>query len=102
MPRGDGTGPFGLGPMTGRGAGYCAGYGVPGYANPIGFRRGFGRGFGRGLGRNPYWGGYYTPYDDIPYEPVDEKKLLKRQAEILEDQLELIKKRLSSIEEEDE
>lgn len=33
MPRGDGTGPAGLGPMTGRAAGYCAGYGVPGYAN---------------------------------------------------------------------
>jgi len=26
MPRGDGTGPWGLGPMTGRAAGYCAGY----------------------------------------------------------------------------
>ncbi|NLG67487.1 MAG: DUF5320 domain-containing protein, partial [Actinobacteria bacterium] len=25
MPRGDGTGPEGMGPMTGRGAGYCAG-----------------------------------------------------------------------------
>ena len=34
MPRGDRTGPMGMGPMTGRAAGYCAGYGVPGYANP--------------------------------------------------------------------
>ncbi|NLG83887.1 MAG: DUF5320 domain-containing protein, partial [Firmicutes bacterium] len=25
MPRGDGTGPLGLGPMTGRAMGYCAG-----------------------------------------------------------------------------
>lgn len=25
MPGGDGTGPAGLGPMTGRGMGYCAG-----------------------------------------------------------------------------
>jgi len=25
MPRGDGTGPMGTGPGTGRGAGYCAG-----------------------------------------------------------------------------
>ncbi|MDI3534182.1 MAG: hypothetical protein PWQ82_547 [Thermosediminibacterales bacterium] len=31
MPRGDGTGPRGLGPMTGRGMGYCAGFPVPGY-----------------------------------------------------------------------
>ncbi len=35
MPWGDGTGPMGMGPMTGRGAGFCAGYGVPGYMNPI-------------------------------------------------------------------
>ena len=48
MPRGDRTGPGGYGPMTGRAAGYCAGYSVPGFMNP---RRGFGRGFGRGLGR---------------------------------------------------
>jgi hypothetical protein len=27
MPRGDGTGPMGVGPKTGRGAGFCAGFG---------------------------------------------------------------------------
>ena len=41
MPRGDGTGPAGIGPMTGRAAGYCAGYGIPGYMNPVGGRRAF-------------------------------------------------------------
>ena len=54
MPRGNGTGPAGLGPMTGRGAGFCAGYAVPGYVNPVGGRgySGCGRGFGgRGGGR---------------------------------------------------
>jgi len=81
MPFGDGTGPAGMGPMTGRAAGHCAGYPVPGYMNPAvggaGFygagmpvvgpygagaygyvmpyggwrRRGFGLGFGRGFGR---------------------------------------------------
>ncbi|OPY86893.1 MAG: hypothetical protein A4E73_03818 [Syntrophaceae bacterium PtaU1.Bin231] len=35
MPRGDGTGPLGLGPMTGRAAGYCAGYPMPGFVNPL-------------------------------------------------------------------
>lgn len=35
MPGGDGTGPRGFGPMTGRKAGYCAGFPVAGYANPI-------------------------------------------------------------------
>lgn len=61
MPRGDGTGPEGLGPMTGRGAGYCAGFPVPGYRNPVGywgggFRRWPGRwlGFGRGWRRMYY------------------------------------------------
>ena len=52
MPRGDQTGPEGAGPKTGRAAGYCAGYTVPGYMNPVGgYRRGGGRGRGRGFGR---------------------------------------------------
>lgn len=58
MPRGDGTGPMGMGPMTGRGAGYCAGFGVPGYMNAgpaWGYGPGYGRGFGRGFARG--WGG---------------------------------------------
>jgi len=41
MPAGDGTGPLGFGPMTGRAAGYCAGFPVPGYMNPP-TRRGLG------------------------------------------------------------
>ena len=49
MPRGDGTGPMGMGPMTGRAAGFCAGFGTPGFANPLG-GRGFGMGAGRGRG----------------------------------------------------
>ena len=48
MPGGDGTGPMGYGPMTGRGMGYCAGFDRPGFASP-GFGRG--RGMGRGLRR---------------------------------------------------
>jgi len=90
MPLGDGTGPAGFGPMTGRAAGYCAGYPVPGYVNPIpgrGFRNigyvprflGRGRGaFGRGRGRgrgmgfrmkgfNPYIGGVYPIAGIAPY-----------------------------------
>ncbi|HZJ78520.1 MAG TPA: DUF5320 domain-containing protein [Clostridia bacterium] len=52
MPRGDRTGPNRLGPLTGRGAGFCAGFRKPGSANngTRGFRfstRGRGRGFGR-------------------------------------------------------
>jgi len=72
MPRGDRTGPMGAGPMTGRGAGYCAGYSAPGYVNPIpprsgGFGYGHGgwgrgRGWGRGFGRGFGWRGVAYPY----------------------------------------
>jgi len=58
MPGGDRTGPAGMGPMTGRAAGYCAGYGIPGFMNPIP-GRGYGYGgWGRGGGyghRNWYY-----------------------------------------------
>ena len=66
MPRGDGTGPQGMGPVTGRAAGYCAGYGIPGYTNP-GWGRGFycrggyfGRGGGAGTGRGFRWQNWYN------------------------------------------
>lgn len=58
MPGGDGTGPGGMGPMTGRAAGFCAGYGVPGYMNPAGGRGFFGRGIGRGGRGRRNW--YYA------------------------------------------
>jgi hypothetical protein len=62
MPRGDRTGPWGAGPMTGRAAGYCAGYAVPGFMNPRrGYGRGFGRGWGRGFGRGRGRGWYAYP-----------------------------------------
>ena len=54
MPGGDGTGPMGRGPMTGRAAGFCAEQSTPGSTTP-GYGQGFGRGRGRGIGRG-YWG----------------------------------------------
>jgi len=57
MPGGDRTGPAGLGPMTGRRAGYCAGYQAPGYVNPWPrFGRGIGFGRGRGFWGRGFWG----------------------------------------------
>ena len=54
MPAGNGTGPLGWGPMTGRAAGYCAGYPVPGYMNP-----GLGAGVAGGrFGSGPFVGAY--------------------------------------------
>ena len=87
MPGFDGTGPRGMGPMTGGGRGLCnpnyAAYGMPyggvprygmGFSQPyfygrgVGFGRGMGRGrgrggrgWGRGMGRGFGWQGAY-PY----------------------------------------
>jgi hypothetical protein len=57
MPFGDGTGPAGMGPMTGRAADVCAGYPVPGYMNPVMGRAGsYNAGM---LAIGPYGGGTY-------------------------------------------
>ena len=50
MPGGDRTGPVGMGPMTGRAAGYCAGSADPGYVSAPGGRGFRGSGGGRGGG----------------------------------------------------
>jgi len=118
MPRGDGSGPWGQGPMTGRGAGYCAGYDVPGYANPIagygrgmGFGRGFGSGggFGRGWGRGYAWGAAYPPAPvagGVPYYgpaagPTAEAEVafLEQQAAALRGELEAMDARLTELRE---
>jgi len=69
MPRGDGTGPAGNGAMSGRAAGFCAGYGAPGYANPVGGGGFGGRGGGRGR-RNRYYAtgqpGWSRPAGPVP------------------------------------
>jgi len=116
MPFGDRTGPWGLGPMTGRGAGYCASYPAPGYMTPVPGRglgrRGFGRGFGRGRGWGrgfgwgpPPWGAPYGPYAPVygaayapSYGQEDEVTVLKDQAKYFEEALQEVKKRIEEIE----
>ncbi len=100
MPGGNGTGPMEMGPMTGRGAGYCAGYQMPGYANPIpgrGCGRGFGFGGGRGRGfgfaQGARWG--MMPYAAPSAE--QEREALKSQAENLEAALADIRQRLAGL-----
>ncbi|PIP16601.1 MAG: hypothetical protein COX46_01250 [bacterium (Candidatus Ratteibacteria) CG23_combo_of_CG06-09_8_20_14_all_48_7] len=103
MPRGDGTGPAGLGPMTGRAAGFCAGYPVPGYMNPIsgrGFwgrgRGGGGRGWGRGAYGYPAYGGGAYPYAP-EVTPQQEAEFLKEQAKALQEELKSINERLGTL-----
>jgi len=88
MPGGDRTGPWGAGFMTGRAAGYCGGYSVPGYANPVrGYGRGFGRGRGRGFGRGWY---AYPPVAIVPpvnpqaYLPITQTQLPEQEVAALE------------------
>lgn len=103
MPGGDRTGPMGVGPMTGRAAGYCAGYPAPGYMNPGygGFGFGFGgrgRGF-RGRGRGWAFGAGY-PMAPVQTQPVTvEQELdgLKQQAETLQNTLTQINERIEQL-----
>jgi hypothetical protein len=102
--------------MTGRGAGYCAGYDAPGYAGPMpgrGFGMGRGRGWaGGGWGRGrgwrhqyyatglPGWARYgYAPAWDTP--PEQEVGFLKAQAEWLKKQLDAISQRIAGLEQEE-
>lgn len=113
MPRGDGSGPMGMGPMTGRAAGYCAGNAAPGYANPVGWRgagrgMGWGRGLGRGWGRG--WMGYaYSqpayppPLYDGPYAPPAgdvnaQLATLQNQAKWMRDSLSQIEEQIRALE----
>ena len=108
MPRGDGTGPMGAGPMTGRAAGYCAGYGIPGFTNQAVGGRGMGRGLGRGMARGRGYGmgfGYRNQaYVPVPYPvqaPVmsaeQEKAYLENEMAALKEEQEAMKKRLEEL-----
>ena len=99
MPGGDGTGPEGLGPMTGRGLGYCTGYNRPGYASPR-FGRGWfgrGRGWGRGYYARPargFWQNY--PYA-APSASGEEVDVLKDEADALKEELKAIEARIKDL-----
>ena len=110
MPRGDGTGPFGEGPMTGRAAGYCAGYATPGFAGQPGFGGGhYGAGFARGRGRGHRNRFYATgvPFSAYPapgpgLDRDQELALLKNESERLKSALDTVEKRLQQLETETE
>jgi hypothetical protein len=126
MPGGDGTGPAGMGPMTGRAAGYCAGYGVPGFMNPMsgGVYAGWGRGYGAwgagfwgGAGRRGGWRNWYRAtglpgwarvgmglpawggygFPSAPPAAEQESEILRAQAEYLEGVLADIRKRIEEL-----
>jgi hypothetical protein len=90
MPRRDGTGPTGVGAMTGRSLGNCTDanavkYGI-GQRMGLGLacRRGFGRGFGRGFAVNQTYS-------------KSKKELLNEQKTMLQERIEVIDKQLEDI-----
>lgn len=117
MPRGDRTGPSGMGSRTGRAAGLCSGYALPGFMNMAfgrGYGRGFGSGFGRGFGRGRGFGAYPVsgwgaeagswaaagPWGAVSGTPEQEMDVLKNQADMLKKELSSIESRLKEMEKE--
>lgn len=106
MPRLNGMGPNGQGPLTGKGMGNCAG----GQGGAAGFGAGLGRsgaglgmglgrggrgpgiGMGRGTRRCGFWG-----FGAAQLDEETEKEVLKCQASSLEAQLDGIRKRLEGL-----
>lgn len=114
MPRGDRTGPAGMGPMTGRGFGFCAGYTAPGYASASGpgrgmawgcggarGRGGYGLGMGRGRGRGyagPAAYGWAPMGEPAPVAPDNRKEMLKEEMAALDERLQYLKREMDAME----
>lgn len=99
MPGGDRTGPTGTGPMTGRGAGLCAGTQLPGYMNSL---PGRGPRLGRGAGRGWCYRTYVPAEPHRFYNPAPDKdaelEILKQQVRTFQSSLEGIQQRISELE----
>lgn len=120
MPRGDRSGPMGMGPRTGRAAGFCAGYPAAGHANPLPGRGAFGGGGGRGGRGHRNW--YYatgltgwqraaqswypaqsaaSEFYPNPYNrmaPQEEARMVRSQIEKLEQDIKAARDRLGELE----
>ena len=81
MPNMNGTGPQGMGAMTGKGLGPCG----------CGMQRGFGKGFGRGMG---FRARYSTP---VTLTKDEEKKILEAELKEIDLEKQDIEKRLKEI-----
>lgn len=109
MPRGDRTGPNGLGSQSGRGAGFCSGTTEPGCTTAggrgggrgagmgcRGGRRGLGRGLKQGMGRGMERGmGQGQQMDNAPNQAPTASEDLSRKAQELEAQIAQIKQQLN-------
>jgi len=123
MPRGDRTGPLGMGPRTGRAMGYCSGFDAPGFINPglgssagypsagLGLARGRGRAipeYGMGMAWGPRGGrgrGYssFSSYSEAappaPLSADEERTFIEGSITALKSRIEAMEKRLSELSE---
>ncbi|XCH79136.1 MAG: DUF5320 domain-containing protein [Candidatus Dehalobacter alkaniphilus] len=94
MPGGDKSGPLGMGPMTGRGAGSCMRFAIAGFNNQETLRKGTNKGYGRRGCRlrriNCVTGGINMPAER-------EKEFLSKQVTFLEKRLQWVKERLTEV-----
>jgi hypothetical protein len=81
MPGFDGTGPMGMGPMTGGGRGFCSPYGIRASRRPYGIRR---------------WAGYDYPIGAAPSRE-QEISYLENEAQALRKTLEEIDARVREL-----
>ncbi|MCK5250679.1 MAG: DUF5320 domain-containing protein [Spirochaetaceae bacterium] len=117
MPRGDRTGPRGMGSRSGRGMGFCNGYGQPGFMSS-GYGGGGGRGFGGGFGGGGFGGGRFgqgrgfwggnMPFQAEPgfmppaaYSKETEKGYLENEITYMKNHLSALEEQLKSVQDED-
>jgi hypothetical protein len=90
VPGFDGTGPMGMGPMTGGGRGLCSPWGIGAAARMYGFS-----------GRMPYAHPYYGAYGFGPFATritrEQELEFLKSEAEALRDDLKEVEARIGQL-----
>jgi len=90
MPGCDGTGPKGMGPMTGGGRGFCSSFGTSAAWQPYEIRR-----------RVPYLYPRYGAYGFRPFAPritrEQELEFLKGEAEALRDELKELEKEIGEL-----
>lgn len=93
MPNFNGTGPNGMGPMTGRGFGYCTGA-----RSATGFYSGgMGRGFGRGLGRSFSGRGFQQNFYSNEMSRENAGIYLNNRAAALEEELQAVRAELKEL-----
>ena len=99
MPGFDGTGPRGMGPMTGGGRGFCSPWGIGSAFGGYGASPRMGYGY-------PYYGAWPASPVAMPFPPQitreQELDFLRNQSEMMRKQMEQIETRMRELEPETE